>query len=64
MVVSAQDRTVRTIQMQNSPAEVIVPDMIDIEADHKFQDVFNMLWLYVAFSSTREYTTASTYEIQ
>jgi hypothetical protein len=48
--------------MQNSPAEGLVPDTIDIEADHKFQDVFNMLWLYVAFSSMREYATPSTHE--
>ncbi|KAH8648043.1 WD40-repeat-containing domain protein, partial [Tricladium varicosporioides] len=59
LVVNAQDRVIRTIQMPNLSAD---PDTIDIEVEHKFQDVVNRLsWNHVAFSSTGEYVTASTY---
>ena len=62
VVVNAQDRIIRTIQMPNLSAEDLDPDTIDIEVEHKFQDVVNRLsWNHVAFSSTGEYVTASTY---
>jgi COMPASS component SWD1 len=62
VVVNAQDRIIRTIQMPNLSAADLDPDTIDIEVEHKFQDVVNKLsWNHVAFSSTGEYVTASTY---
>lgn len=42
--------------------EGLDPDKINMEVEHKFQDVVNKLaWNHVAFSSTGEYVTASTY---
>ena len=62
VVVNSQDRIIRTIQMPNLTAVDLDPDTIDIEIEHKFQDVVNKLsWNHVAFSSTGEYVTASTY---
>ncbi|KIM98038.1 hypothetical protein OIDMADRAFT_203456 [Oidiodendron maius Zn] len=62
MVINAQDRVIRTIQLPNLSAADLDPDTIDIEVEHKFQDVVNRLsWNHVAFSSTGEYVTASTY---
>jgi len=62
MVVNAQDRIIRTIQLPNLSAADLDPDTLDISIEHKFQDVVNRLsWNHVAFSSTGEYVTASTY---
>lgn len=62
LVVNAQDRIIRTIQLPNLSAVDLDPDTIEIEVEHKFQDVVNRLsWNHVAFSSTGEYVTASTY---
>ncbi|TGO12664.1 hypothetical protein BTUL_0084g00220 [Botrytis tulipae] len=62
VVVNAQDRIIRTIQIPNLSAEDLDPDTIDIEVEHKFQDVVNRLsWNHVAFSATGEYVTASTF---
>lgn len=62
VVVNAQDRIIRTIQLPNLSMENLDPDEIHIEVEHKFQDVVNRLsWNHVAFSSTGEYVTASTY---
>jgi COMPASS component SWD1 len=62
MVINAQDRVIRTIQLPNLSAADLDPDTIDIEVEHRFQDVVNRLsWNHVAFSSTGEYVTASTY---
>lgn len=62
VVVNAQDRIIRTIQLPNLSKENLDPDQIHIEVEHKFQDVVNRLsWNHVAFSSTGEYVTASTY---
>lgn len=62
LVVNATDRVIRTIQMPNLTAKDLDPDTIDIEVEHKFQDVVNKLaWNHVAFSCTGEYITASTY---
>jgi COMPASS component SWD1 len=59
LVVNAQDRILRTIVLPNLMGD---PDTIDIKVEHKFQDVVNKLsWNHVAFSSTGEYVTASTY---
>ncbi|KAK2627432.1 hypothetical protein QTJ16_003398 [Diplocarpon rosae] len=62
VVVNASDRIIRTIQLPNFSASDLDPDTIDIEIEHKFADVVNRLsWNHVAFSSTGEYVTASTY---
>lgn len=62
VVVNAQDRIIRTIQLPNLSKENLDPDKIHIEVEHRFQDVVNRLsWNHVAFSSTGEYVTASTY---
>lgn len=62
MVVNAQDRIIRTIQLPNLSLENLDPDQIHIEVEHKFQDVVNRLsWNHVAFSATGEYVMASTY---
>jgi COMPASS component SWD1 len=62
MVVNATDRIIRTIQLPNLSVENLDPDQIHVEVEHKFQDVVNRLsWNHVAFSSTGEYVTASTY---
>ncbi|KAI0995172.1 hypothetical protein K3495_g13009 [Podosphaera aphanis] len=62
LVVNCQDRIIRTIQLPDLSGADLDPDTIDIEIEHKFQDVINRLsWNHVAFSSTGEYVTASTY---
>ncbi|KAL3422137.1 WD repeat domain-containing protein [Phlyctema vagabunda] len=62
LVVNCQDRVIRTIQLPNLSAENLDPDTIDLQVEHKFQDVVNRLsWNHVAFSSTGEYVTATTY---
>jgi COMPASS component SWD1 len=62
IVLNASDRVIRTIQLPNLTAADLDPDTIDIEVEHKFQDVVNRLsWNHVCFSSTGEYVTASTY---
>ncbi|TQS37708.1 hypothetical protein Golomagni_01809 [Golovinomyces magnicellulatus] len=62
LVVNCQDRIIRTIQLPILSGIDLDPDTIDIEVEHKFQDVVNRLsWNHVAFSSTGEYVTASTY---
>ncbi|KAI9761335.1 MAG: Nitrogen permease regulator 2 [Chaenotheca gracillima] len=63
MVVNSSDRILRTILMPNLTDANVDPDSITIEVEHKFQDVVNRLsWNHVAFSSTGEYVTASTYK--
>lgn len=62
MVMNAQDRIIRTFQLPNLSQESLDPDEIHIEVEHKFQDVVNRLsWNHVAFSSTGDYITATTY---
>ena len=62
MVSNATDRVIRTIQMPDLSDPNLKIDNIKIEVEHKFQDVVNKLaWNHVAFSSTGEYVTASTY---
>lgn len=59
LVLNSQDRIIRTIQIPNLSED---PDTIDFVVEHKFHDVVNRLsWNHVAFSSTGEYVTASTY---
>ncbi|KAI9820132.1 MAG: chromatin binding protein [Thelocarpon impressellum] len=63
MVVNSSDRIIRTIHMPTLSDPNLDPGNITIEVEHKFQDVVNRLsWNHVAFSSTGEYVTASTYK--
>lgn len=62
MVVNSSDRIIRTIPIPDLSRVDLGIDKIKIEVEHKFQDVVNKLsWNHVAFSSTGEYVTASTY---
>ena len=62
MVVNCSDRIIRTINLPDLSLASLDPTSISIEIEHKFQDVVNRLsWNHVAFSSTGEYVTASTY---
>lgn len=62
VVINAQDRVVRTMTLPNLAAEDLDVDTIDIQAEHKFQDVVNRLsWNHVAFSANGDYVTATTY---
>ena len=62
MVCNSSDRVIRTIPMPNLSQVDQDIDNIKIEVEHKFQDVVNKLsWNDVAFSSTGEYVTATTY---
>ena len=62
MVSNSSDRVIRTIPIPDLAQANLDMDNIKIEVEHKFQDVVNRLsWNHVAFSSTGEYVTASTY---
>ena len=62
MVSNSSDRVIRTIPIPNLSQANLDLDNIKVEVEHKFQDVVNRLsWNHVAFSSTGEYVTASTY---
>lgn len=62
MVSNSSDRVIRTIPMPDLASVDLDIDNIKIEVEHKFQDVVNRLsWNHVAFSSTGEYVTASTF---
>ena len=62
MVCNSSDRVIRTIPVPHLSSVDLDIDNIKIEVEHKFQDVVNRLsWNHVAFSSTGEYVTASTY---
>ena len=62
MVSNASDRVIRTINLPDLSHDGLEIDNLNIEVEHKFQDVVNRLaWNHVAFSSTGEYVTASTY---
>lgn len=66
MLVNSSDRIIRTLHMPDDHALSrweAEPEKIAVEVEHKFQDVVNRLsWNHVAFSSTGEYVTASTYK--
>ncbi|PGH28158.1 hypothetical protein AJ80_00048 [Polytolypa hystricis UAMH7299] len=64
LLVNSSDRVIRTILMPDlSQLGVSLdPSGIKLEVEHKFQDVVNRLsWNHVAFSSTGEFVTASTF---
>ncbi|KAI9805849.1 MAG: hypothetical protein M1825_000463 [Sarcosagium campestre] len=63
MVANSSDRIIRTLHVPALDDPRLDWDNISIEVEHKFQDVVNRLsWNHVAFSSTGEYVTASTYK--
>ena len=58
LLVNASDTIIRTLVL---PPDLSNPDSINLEVEHKFQDVVNRLsWNHVAFSSTADYVMAST----
>lgn len=62
MVSNSSDNVIRTIRVPDLTQVGFDFDNISLEVEHKFQDVVNRLsWNHVAFSSTGEYVTASTF---
>ncbi|KAL4975691.1 WD40-repeat-containing domain protein [Aspergillus desertorum] len=64
LLVNSSDRAIRTILMPDLSQLGIglEPANIKLQVEHKFQDVVNRLsWNHVAFSSTGEFVTASTF---
>jgi COMPASS component SWD1 len=62
LVINSTDRVIRTLTLPNFAQEGLDLDTIDIQVEHKFQDVVNKLsWNHVAFSSNGEYVTATTF---
>ncbi|KAH6900233.1 WD40-repeat-containing domain protein [Thelonectria olida] len=62
LLVNSQDRIIRSFRIPNLSAENLDLDTLQLPLENKFQDVVNKLsWNHVAFSSTGEYVTASTY---
>ena len=61
LLVNASDTIIRTIRLPDLAHPDLDPDAINLEVEHKFQDVVNRLsWNHVAFSSTADYVMAST----
>lgn len=61
LLVNASDTIIRTIKLPDLSAADLEPDSINLEVEHKFQDVVNRLaWNHVAFSSSADYVMAST----
>ncbi|OJJ63954.1 hypothetical protein ASPSYDRAFT_38621 [Aspergillus sydowii CBS 593.65] len=64
LLINSSDRVIRTILMPDLSQLGIdlEPTNIKLQVEHKFQDVVNRLsWNHVAFSSTGEFVTASTF---
>ncbi|OJJ45619.1 hypothetical protein ASPZODRAFT_2108382 [Penicilliopsis zonata CBS 506.65] len=64
VLVNSSDRVIRTLLMPDLSQLGVGLDAseIKISVEHKFQDVVNRLsWNHVAFSSTGEFVTATTY---
>jgi COMPASS component SWD1 len=61
LLVNAADTIIRTIKLPDFADPNLQPDSINLEIEHKFQDVVNRLsWNHVAFSSNADYVMAST----
>ena len=61
LLVNASDTIIRTIKLPDLTSPTLQPDSINLEVEHKFQDVVNRLsWNHVAFSSNADYVMAST----
>lgn len=64
LLINSSDRVIRTVLMPDlSQLGIdIDPSQIELEVEHKFQDVVNKLhWNHISFSSTSEFVMASTY---
>ncbi|KAI9892952.1 MAG: chromatin binding protein [Vezdaea aestivalis] len=62
LVMNSSDRIIRTLNVSSLAEAEIKADTMKIEVEHKFQDVVNKLsWNHVAFSSSGDYVTATTY---
>ena len=63
MVSNSSDRIIRTIPLPEFSQSNAGLEQMHLDVEHKFQDVVNRLaWNHVAFSSSGDYVTASTYE--
>lgn len=61
LLVNASDTIIRTIKLPDFSDPNLQPDSINLEVEHKFQDVVNRLsWNHVAFSANADYVMAST----
>ena len=61
LLVNASDTIIRTIKLPDLASPNLQTDSINLEVEHKFQDVVNRLaWNHVAFSSSADYVMAST----
>lgn len=62
VVINASDRVVRTIPLPDFSDPKLDFDTLQLEVEHKFQDLVQRLsWNHVSFSPTGEYVTASTW---
>ncbi|KAF8538374.1 WD40-repeat-containing domain protein [Trichophaea hybrida] len=58
MVLNSSDRIIRSVILP----DVLNPNEVKLDVEHKFQDVVNRLfWNHVTFSGNGEYVAASTY---
>jgi COMPASS component SWD1 len=61
LLVNASDTIIRTIKLPDLTNPNLSAETINLEVEHKFQDVVNRLsWNHVAFSSNADYVMAST----
>lgn len=61
LLVNSSDTIIRTLKLPDLSRADLDPDSINLDVEHKFQDVVNRLsWNHVAFSSSAEYVMAST----
>ena len=61
LLVNASDTIIRTLKLPDLASPTLTPDNLNLEVEHKFQDVVNRLsWNHVAFSSSADYVMAST----
>ena len=62
LLINSSDRIIRTLVLPDLSSPATDYDTLQLEVEHKFQDVVNRLsWNHVAFSASGEYVTASTY---
>ncbi|KAF1954656.1 WD40 repeat-like protein [Byssothecium circinans] len=62
MVLNSSDRIVRTIHLPDFSDPKLDFDSLQLEVEHKFQDLVQRLsWNHATFSSTGEYVAASTW---
>ncbi|KAJ2904514.1 chromatin binding protein [Zalerion maritima] len=62
LLINAQDRIIRTFKLPELDVPDLDPDTIQLNLEHKFQDVVNRLsWNACCFGATGEYVAASTY---